>query len=341
MKQQSRCMDACFRQKYVFCLAFLLLLCMLSACGQDAKNATVPKTPGATTAKSLLPNLSFDPCALFAKSEAAKILGSEVTIKADSVAPICRYEKSTTVDAKGPSGIQGASISHSVLIVSVGTSEDTRQYLALDRVSASSNQSQVQEVKGVGDAAFIVTFTAGKALVIAQGNTILSLGLFYPVLVPAEVLPALERLAQSALHAISVGTRPLSAPKPHPCMLVTANEASHLLQGEPVKWFFTTNNAGSSGCDYISPLGMQHRVVIGLTTNADAHSASMLYDSARQAMKKSSGHDMSNLGEAAFYDGQNTIWILKGNTVLHVTPFGSSVLDTPSVSLWRNAVARI
>ncbi len=298
--------------------------------------------PWTADAKSqlLLRNSSFDPCALFSKNDAAAVLGSEVIVKADSVAPICRYEKSTAVSAKGPGAIAGAAINQSVLIVSIGTSEDTHQYLALDRVSASS-QSQVQDVKGVGDAAFVVTFSAGKALIVARGNTILSLGVFYPLLAPAKLQAALEHLAQSAMRVLSARAPLLPAPSPHPCMLITPNEASHLLQNEPVKWFFTANNAGSSGCDYISPQGMQHRVVIGLTTDADAHLASVLYNSAHQAMEKAGGHDISKLGNAAFYDGQNTIWILKGNTVLHVTPFGFSVLESASIALLRNAVARL
>ena len=331
--------STCQCQKYVLYCTLFLALFLLSACTQNA-NPSTSKKQGPESDNSTLPlrNASFDPCALFSKDDAARLLDGEVSMKADSIAPICRYDKSMSTGAKGPQGVDGAAASHSVLIVSVGTSEDTNQYLDMDRKSVSS-QSQVQNLSGIGDAAFVVTFASGKALIVTQGSTVLSLGVFYPLLPAAQLQSALEQLARSAVKVIASGSRPLAAPKPHPCQLVTANEASRMLQGNPVKWFFTANDAGSSACDYISSLGMQHRVIIGLTT--DTHSASSLYANAHQTMQKSQGHDIKNLGDAAFYDGQNTIWILKGNNILHLTPFGSSVLDASTIQLLHNAVARL
>ncbi len=334
-------MSTCWRRRYAVCCALFLLvvLFLLNACGQNANPATSTKQGlGGNTSVLPLRNPSFDPCALFSKSDAARVLDGEISMKADALAPICRYDKSVSTTEKGPKGIDGSSPSHSVLIVSVGTSEDTQQYLALDRMSVSS-QSQVHNVSGVGNAAFIVTFSSGKVLVLTQGNTVLSLGVFYPSLPAAKLEVALEQLARSATHQIASGSRSLPAPKPHPCQLITADEASQLLQGKSVKWFFAVNDAGSSDCDYISPQGMQHRVVVGLTT--DAHSANSLYTNMHQTMQKGQGHDIKGLGDAAFYDGQNTVWVLKGDNVLHVTPFGSSVLATSTLQLLHNAVARL
>ncbi|GAC1633103.1 MAG: hypothetical protein NVS4B9_25460 [Ktedonobacteraceae bacterium] len=225
-----------------------------------------------------------------------------------------------------------------MLVVSIGTSEDTRQYLSLDRMSATS-QAQVREVSDLGDAAFAVTFSAGEALIVARRNTIVSLGAFYPVLAPEKLQSALVQVAQSALRTIDAEVRTLSEPKPHPCLLINANEASQMLQGQPVKWFFTTNSAGSSGCDYISPLGMQHRVVVGLTT--DAHAVRPLYESAQRTVRQDQERAIKNLGDEAFYDGLNTVWILKGGALLHVTAFGSSILDPTCITLLHTAVARL
>lgn len=346
MNQQSRFFTRiflCCRQKYAVCCAvfLLVLLFLLSACTQNAgPSASQKQASGDVNSANLFPlrDPSFDPCALFSKNDAAHVLDGEVSMKADSVAPICRYDRSVNTTAKGPQGINGTSASRSVLVVSVGTGEDARQYLDLDRRSVSG-QSQVQNVSSLGDAAFMVTFAAGKALIVNQGNTVLSLGVFYPSLPMATLQSALEQLAHSAMQVIAAGSRSLPAPKPHPCQLVTADEASQVLQSGSVKWFFTVNNAGSSDCDYISPQGMQHRVVIGLTT--DTHVASSLYTNARRTMQKSQGHDIKDLGDAAFYDGQNTVWVLKGSNVLHLTPFGSSVLDASTLKLLHNAVARL
>ena len=332
-----------YRQKYAFYCVFSLLIALflLSACGQSATPPGSQKQASGGADSANQPSLSspsFDPCALFSKSDAARVLDGEVSMKADAVAPICRYDKSVDTTAKGPKGVDGASTSHSVLIVSVGTGQDARQYLDLDRRSVS-DQSHVQDVSGLGDAAFTVTFASGKALIMTQGNTVLSLGVFYPSLPMAKLQPALEQLGHSALHVISAGSRSLPAPKPHPCQLVTANEVNQILQSKSEMWFFTVNNAGSSDCDYISPQGMQHRIVLGLTT--DAHSASSLYTNAHRTMQKNQGHDIKGLGDAAFYDGQNTVWILKGSKVLHLTPFGSSVLDTSTLQLLHSAVARL
>lgn len=327
-----------WRQRYVVALFLLSALSLLSACAQNANPATSTKQGSGATSALPLGSASFDPCALFAKSDAARVLDGEISMKADALTPICRYDKSVGTTEKGPKGVNGSSASHSVLIVSVGTSEDTHQYLALDRMNVSS-QSQVQDVSGIGDAAFLVTFSSGKVLVVTQANTVLSLGVFYPSLPAAKLEAGLEQLGRSATHVIASGPRSLPAPKPHPCQLITADEASQLLRGTSVKWFFAANNAGSSDCDYISPQGMQHRVVVGLTT--DTHAAGSLYTNMHQAMQKGQGHDIKGLGDAAFYDGQNTIWVLKGGNVLHVTPFGSSVLDAATLQLLHNAVARL
>lgn len=342
MNQEFQSFTRCCQNYAVYCvLSLLAVLFLFNACGQSASPPDSQKqASGNTNSANLLPlrSPSFDPCALFSKSDAARVLDGEVTMKADAVAPICRYDKSVNTTAKGPQGIDGSSASHSVLIVSVGTGQNAHQYLDLDRKSVS-DQSNVQNVSGLGDAAFTVTFASGKALIVTQGNTVLSLGVFYPSLPIAKLQPALEQLGHSALRVISAGSRSLPAPQPHPCQLVTADEATRILKGKSVMWFFTVNNVRSSDCDYISLQGMQHRIVIGLTT--DAHSASSLYINAHQTMKKSQGHDIKDLGDAAFYDGQNTVWVLKGSNVLHLTPFGSSVLDTSTMQLLHSAVARL
>ncbi len=341
MNQKFQSFIRCRQNYTVYCiLTSLVALFLLSACGQGANPPDSQKQGSNTDSANpaSLNSPSFDPCALFSKSDAARVLDGEVTMKADTVSPICRYDKSVETTAKGPKGVNGASASHSVLIVSVGTGQDAHQYLDLDRRSVSS-QSHVQDVGGLGDAAFTVTFTQGKALIVKQGNTVLSLGVFYPSLPMEKLQPALEQLGHSALHTILAGSRSLATPKPHPCQLVTADEANQILQGKSVRWFFTVNNAGSSDCDYISPQGMQHRIVIGLTT--DAHSAESLYTNAHRTMQQKQGHDIKGLGDAAFYDGQNTVWILKGSHVLHLTPFGSSVLDTATLQLLHSAVTRL
>lgn len=342
MNQEFQFFTRCRRNYAVYCvLSLLAALFLFSACGQTASPpASQKQASGNTNSTNLLPlrSPSFDPCALFSKSDAARVLDGEVTMKADAVAPICRYDKSVDTTAKGPQGINGSSASHSVLIVSVGTGQNAHQYVNLDRKSVS-NQSTVQDVSGLGDAAFIVTFASGKVLIVTQGNTVLSLGVFYPSLSTAKLQPALEQLGHSALRVISAGSRSLPAPQPHPCQLVTADEANRALKSESVIWFFTANSMGSSDCDYISLQGMQHRIVIGLTT--DAHSASSLFTNVHQTMQKSQGHDIKGLGDAAFYDGQNTVWVLKGSNVLHLTPFGSSVLDTSTLQLLHSAVARL
>ena len=342
MNQQFQSFTRCRQKPFVYCiLSLLAALFLLSACGQSAGPSNSQKqTSRDANSTDLLPlnSPSFDPCALFPKSDAARVLNGEVSMKADAVAPICRYDKSVVTTTKGPKGIDGTSASQSVLIVSVGTGQDARQYLDLERKSASK-QSHVQDVGGLGDEAFMVTFASGKTLVVTQGNTVLSLGVFYPSLPATELQSALEQLGHSALRVISAGSRPLPAPRPHPCQIVTADEANQILQGKSVMWFFTVNNAGSSDCDYISPQGMEHRIVIGLTT--DAHSASALYANAHQTMQKKQGHDIKSLGDAAFYDGENTVWVLKGSNVLHMTPFGSSVLDTATLQLLHSAVSRL
>jgi hypothetical protein len=119
---------------------------------------------------------------------------------------------------------------------------------------------------------------------------------------------------------------------------LNAQDASQALQGKPVNWFFSVNNAGVASCDYISSQGPDHRIqVVSLTRPGVAKS---LYQNARIAAGSNNKKDLKGVGDLAFEDGSTAIWVLKGSTFMHISFLGALPTNGLITTYAKKAVAR-
>ncbi|BCL81091.1 hypothetical protein ccbrp13_35560 [Ktedonobacteria bacterium brp13] len=296
-------------------LLTLLSLVILLSCGcsiDGGKTSSVVQTSG-----SNVTNASFDPCTLFSKNDAAHILGSPIDVEPEIMAPLCRY----AVKAKSGKNVKASqAVDANEILVSVGKSDNARSYFALDRTDAKT-QSSVEDVKDIGDEAFTVSLDVGKAIVVGTGNTVYSIMIVYPHLATKSMQTDLLLLAKHAQQTVVAGVRTLPIPHPDPCGLLNTQDASQILESKPVSWFFTVNNAGVASCNYISSQGAGHRIqVISLTRPGVATS---LYQNARMTVSSNNKLDLKGVGDLAFEDGSTAIWVLKGNTFMHISFLGA------------------
>jgi len=316
-------------------LLTLLSLVILLSCGcsiDGGKTSSVVQTSGSNVTN--VTNASFDPCTLVSKDDAAHILGSSIDVEPEIMAPVCRYAPRATPD-KNVKASQAAATNE--ILVSVGKSNNARSYFALDRTDAKK-QSSVEDVKEVGDEAFTVTLDVEKAIVVGSGNIIYSIMIVDPHLAIKSMQTDLLLLAKHAQQTVLAGVRTLPIPHPDPCGLLNAQDASQVLQGKPVNWFFTVNNAGVASCDYISSQGPDHRIqVISLTRPGVAKS---LYQNARMTAGSNNKLDLKGLGDLAFEDGSTAIWVLKGSTFMHISFLGAPPTNGLITTYAKKAVAR-
>jgi hypothetical protein len=311
-------------------LALLAVACYGCGMNSSPKTAAAVQTPVSQTA-----NASFDPCMLFPKDDAAHILGSSVDVQPEIMAPLCHYgvkasaskDKATPV----PAGVENE------ILVAVGKSDDARSYINLDRTDAKK-QSNVANVQGIGDEAFTIALSSGKAIVVAKGDTVYSITLIYPSMAKQLMQDNLLLLAKHAQQTIVGGVRTLATPHPDPCGLVTGQEARHMLADQPIHSLTTLNSAGVASCDYISSQGTAHRVqVISLTRQGAARA---LYENASASIDAKSKKAVTGIGDQAFVAGENTIWVLKGNTFMHMSIQGTIPANDLITTYAKQAVTR-
>lgn len=313
-------------------LALLAVACYGCGTNSGQKTAAAVQSPVSQTA-----NASFDPCMLFPKDDAAHILGSSVDVEPELMVPLCHYgvkasasaskEKATPV----PAGVENE------IVVAVGKSDDARSYINLDRADAKK-QSKVENVSGIGDEAFTIALSSGKAIVVTKGDTLYSITLIYPSMAKQQVQDNLLLLAKHAQQTIVGGVRTLAAPHPDPCNLITGQEARHMLADQPIHSLSTFNGAGVASCDYISAQGTTHRVqVISLTRQGAARA---LFENASSSVDAKSKKTVTGIGDRAFVAGGNTIWVLKGNTFMHMSLQGTIPTNDLITTYAKQAVTR-
>ncbi len=310
---------------------FLLLLLLMSACGPTQGATGLPAQGHARQGNAAL--ATFDPCVLFAKDDASRLLGATVRVLPDLAAPLCTYTVASAADTKG--NTISSFTRSSEIVTAVGTADNVRGYFERDRAQARA-AATTQDVSGIGDEAFTIKFAAGGAIVVLRKDTVFSITVLAPFLQTTAVQDGLRKLARIATGVISNGTPSLAVPNPSPCTLMTAQEASQALHGTSVQWLYTANDAGVASCDYIASTQQGGRVQ--LVVNSGESGARNLYQSQQSGLSKKKM--LNGIGDAAFYDERNTIWVLKGKTFFHVTILGPAVSEALIKGVVVRALAR-
>jgi hypothetical protein len=321
----------------------MMLLCfvILNACAPTPGSAgvsgqqTMSKKQGVQTnqpikasSKSTGTNqAAFDPCELISKDDIAQALGGAVNLQPDIITPLCEF----ALAAKGST----SSNKQSEIAVSVGSSEDASSYMALDRLS-SGQPNGIENVPNLGDRAFLIKTSMGPSIVVEKGSIIYSITYLNPTQQGTRARAIIVHLAQLASKSLATTTPTLPIPDPQPCVVLNGQQASQLLLNKPVKRLSMVNDAGVSSCTYLSTAGAQQQVQIVITANGRA--AKPVYQTARAYVDPNRLEDLPGLGDAAFYDGVGSLWILKKDTVFHISVFDSPATEAQIVGMGQKAL---
>lgn len=292
------------------CLCALLFV--VAACGSTGTTTTTQsqQQPPLKQNQNAGLKATYDPCTLLSKGEVSQALQEPVDVRPDFAAPLCAYHLSVTQNSTTPPPLGNE------LFVAVGTSNDAKSYFMSDKNGGVT----VQDVAGVGDDAFTVPLNNGASIVVLDHAFVYSITMLGRNLPKSTVQTTLQKLALSIAHTMLTSSPSLAVTQPAACQLITTQDAMQTLQNKPVQWLFTANDAGVDSCDYVSTLGVQKRVQVVETNNPNL--AKNVFAGTTNNLQNK--QNIPGIGDSAYYDGFNTLWVLKKSTTFHVTVSGTN-----------------
>ncbi len=326
----------------LYCMQALLCLTIFNACSlttttlETGQQKTQASSQISASDSNPTPHptneAAFDPCILLSKNDIASALGGPVNLQPDIITPLCEFALAGKTSANSSSSASN----QSEIVVSIGSSDDAHAYMALDRLS-NGQQSNVSTIPDLGDQAFLIKTTMGLSAIVSQGSLIYGITYLNPPK-SAHIQNVVIHLATLADKSLANATPTLPIPNPQPCTVVNAHQASGLMQNSAVKWMSMVNDAGVSSCTYLSTTGgAQQQVQIVITNNARA--AKPVYQTARSYVAQNQLEDLPGIGDAAFYDGAGSLWVLKNDSVFHISVFGSPATEAQIVALGRSSLS--
>ncbi|GCE13663.1 DUF3558 family protein [Tengunoibacter tsumagoiensis] len=302
------------------CLAGCLALSACSGSGdQSATNSQPTKAPVQTSSLKSL----YDPCVLFSKDDASQLLGGAAKVLPSFSGPLCTYRNATPTDTKA-------------LFVSVGSSDDARGYFAMDRAQGKKDGSG-QDLSGIGDAAFTVKLETGHSIIVLKDQTVYSITLIGSPLAADAQQSALTKLANTAAKTLATTTPTLPVTQSGACKLVTVQEANQTFQDTTTKWLQMANSAGVQECDYGTGASSPQRLQLFLTTNGDL--TTQYFSATKKNLEKPV--DLKGIGDEAYSDGGQNIWVRKGQSYFHLSVLDPDVDESQLEQLARTAVTRL